>query len=98
MLPQVAPTVTYVDIPTDERRQMCSITPPLSPTHFTNVHEPLYHLQREDTVTEDEEEEERLPQVPKVTNITAAKAMCSFAPPPPMNFTDVREPLDLLTQ
>ena len=96
MLPQVVPTVTYVDIPTDERRQMRPITPPLSPTHFTN--EPLDHLQREDTVTEDEEVEERLPQVLTVTNIPAAKTICLLTPPPPINFTDVREPLDLLTQ
>ena len=96
MLPQIAPTVTYVDIPTDERRQMCPITPPLSPTHFTNV--PLDRLQREDTVTEDDEVEEMLPQVPTVTNMPTAKAMCSLTPPPPINFTDVREPLDLLTQ
>ena len=106
MLPRVAPTVTYVDIPTDERRPMRPITPLLSPTHFTN--EPLDRLQRKDTVTEDEEVEdeeveeeeveeeeveERLPQVPTVTNIPTAKAMCSFAPPPPINFTDVREHL-----
>ena len=66
MLPQV-PTVTYVDIPTDERRQMHPITPPLSPTHFTTA--PLDHLQREDTVTEDEEME-MLPQVvPTVTYV-----------------------------
>ena len=96
MLPQVVPTVTYVDIPTDERRQMRPITPPLSPTHFTNVS--LGHLQREGAVTEVEEVEEMLPQVPTVTNIPTAKGMCSLTPPPPINFTDVREPLDLLTQ
>ena len=96
MLPQAAPTVTYVDIPTDERRQMRPITPPLSPTHFTNV--PLGHLQREDTVTEVEEVEERVPQVLTVTNIPAAKTMCSPTQPLPINITDVREPLDLLTQ
>ena len=101
MLPQAAPTVTYVDIPTDERRQMRPITPPLSSTHFTN--EPLDRLQREDAVTEDavtedEEVEEMLPQVPTVTNIPTAKAICSLTPLPTINFTDVREPLDLLTQ
>ena len=96
MLPQAAPTVTYVDIPTDERRQMRPITPPLSPTHFTNV--PLGHLQREDAVTEVEEVEVRYPQVPTVTNMPTAKGMCSLTPLPPINFTDVREPLDLLTQ
>ena len=60
MLPQAAPTVTYVDIPTDECRQMCPITPPQSPINPTDV-------RREDAAA-DEEVEEMLPQVtPTVT-------------------------------
>ena len=99
MLPRAAPTVTYVDIPTEERRQMHPITPPLSPVNLTNVCE---HLQREDAAA-DEEVEREVPQLtPTVTYIPvlpAAKAMCPITPvPPPLNFTDLREPLDLLTQ
>ena len=46
MLPQAAPkppTVTYFEIPTEERREMRPITPPLSPglVNFTDVREPL---------------------------------------------------------
>ena len=99
MLPQAAPTVTYVDIPTDECRQMRPITPPQSPINLTDVRE---RLLREDAAA-DEEAEEMLPQVtPTVTYIPvipAAKAICPNTPSPaPINFTDLREPLDLLTQ
>ena len=95
MLPQAAPTVTYVDIPADERRQMRPITPPLSPVNLTDVHE---HWQREDAAADDHEEVEReVPQVtPTVTYIPAIPA--AKAMHPPINFTDLREPLDLLTQ
>ena len=93
--PRVAPTVTYIDIPTDERRQMCPITPPLSPTNFTAVPESLDRLQRE--VAADEVVQEVFPQV--APTVTAAKAMCPLTPPPlPINFTELREPLDLLSQ
>ena len=101
MLPQAAPTVTYVDIPADERIQMRPITPPLLPVNLTDVQE---HLQRKDAAADDHEEVEReVPQVtPTVTYIPAipaAKAMHPITPaPPPINFTDLREPLDLLTQ
>ena len=98
MLPQVPPTVTYVEIPTEERRQMRPITPPLSSTNLTDVPEPFDHLQREVAAAdEDSEVEEMLPQV--APTVTAAKAMCPLTPPPlPTKFTELREPLDLLTQ
>ena len=95
MLPQVAPTVSYVEIPTDERREMRPITPPLS-RNFIDVREPLDHLQRKDAAA-DEEVEEML--TPTVSYTPAAKAICTLTPPPlPINFTEVRDPLDLLTQ
>ena len=63
---KVTPTVTYIDIPAQECRQMLPITPPLSPVNLTDVCE---HLQRE-IAAADEEVERMLPQVtPIVTSI-----------------------------
>ena len=96
MLPQVEATVTYVDIPTEERRQMRPITLPLTPTNSTDVHEPLNNSQREDAAA-NEEVKEMLPQV--APTVTTARAMCLLTHPlPPKNFTELREPLDILTQ
>ena len=94
MLQQVPATVSYVDIPTDERRQMRPITPPLSPTAAL---EPLDHLQREDAAADEVQMKMPLQVAPTVT---AAKSMCLLTPPPPPppNFTELREPLDILTQ
>ena len=38
MLPQAAPTVTYIEIPTDERREMHPITPPPPPHYHSPMH------------------------------------------------------------
>ena len=107
MIPQAAPTVTYVDIPTEERRQMRPITPPLSSRSVTDVHEPLDQLQREDAAA-DEEMDEMLPQAaPKPPTVTYVDIPTDEhiemrpitpPPPPPINFVDLRQPLDLLTQ
>ena len=97
MLPKVAPTVTYVDIPTDERGELRPITPPLSSVNFTSVCEPLDPLQRKDAA--EDEAEEMLPQVAPTVPADKHREMYPPAPPSPsINFTDLREPLDLLTQ
>ena len=105
MLPQAAPkppSVTYVDIPTEERRQMRPITPPLPVTKVSNEHEPFHHRQREDAA-EDEEKEEMLPQAapkpPTVTyvdiSVDEPKQVHPITPPASAtNFTGVHEPLD----
>ena len=103
MLPQAAPkppTVTYVDIPMDERRQMRPITPPLSLTNFNDAHEPFNH---KEAVADEEMEEIHPHATPTVMHTDVPtdehREMRPITPPPqPVNFHDLREPLDLLTQ
>ena len=100
MPPKVAPTVTYVDIHIEKHREMRPITPPQSPVIDTN--EPFDTSQKE-YAPGDEKMEEIIPQIaPTVTHddIPAdERNMRPITPPPePINFTDLREPLDLLTE
>ena len=71
--------------------------PPPPPLSLPNAcSEPIDPLQEEDAAADDEMEE-MLPQV--TPPIHADKNMYPPAPPPPpINFTDLREPLDLLTK
>ena len=100
MLPTVAPTVTYFDIPTEERREMRPITPPKSAANVTD--EPFDTSQKEDAPG-DKKVEEIIPQAaPTVTHYDMPADERNMRPitppPPPINFTDLREPLDLLTE
>ena len=97
MLPLVAPILTCNDVPREECGEMHPITPPLSPINLTNVYEPPDHLQREDAAS-DEEMEEMLPLTVPCTPTAIAMSPLTPRPPPLINFTDLREPLDLLTQ
>ena len=97
--PQVTPSVSYIDIPTERCREMRPITPPSSANNLTEVCEPLDHWQRDNSFLD----EEIHPQnTPPVTNVDIPAGKCRetrpITPPPPINFTDLREPLDLLTQ
>ena len=102
ILPRVAPTVTYFDIPTEERREMCPITPPQSPANVIDTYEPFHTSQKEDA-TGDKKLEEIIQQVGTTAmhvDIPAdERNMCPIIPPQqPTNFTDLREPLNLLTE
>ena len=99
MLPTVAPTVTYFDIPTEERREMRPITPPQSPANITDLDEPFDTSQMEDAPGD----KKIIPQVAPTMHVDLPadelRNMRPITPPQPqINFTDLREPLDLLTQ
>ena len=102
MPPKVAPTVTYVDIHIEKRREMRPITPPQSPANVIDTNEP-FDTSPKEYAPGDEKMEEIIPQIaPTVTHddIPAdERNIRPITPPPePINFTDLREPLDLLTE
>ena len=81
---------------------MRPITPPQSPANASDINESFDYSQKEDAPG-DKKMEEIIPQAAPAVNHDDIQADDRnihpiTLPPPPINFTDVREPLNLLNE